>query len=154
MMDVTNPLALDVQRAIARLMHAIDLRRWADVANVLAAEVTTDYTSLFGGEVQRQRRDDLVAGWRTLLTPLDATQHLLGPIDVRPSDQGAAASCHVRGYHVRKGAPGGDEWMVAGHYDFALSQADGAWRITAITLHTLYQTGNRAVLQQTASAGR
>jgi hypothetical protein len=151
MTDTTGNQILDVQRAIARLLHAIDLRRWSDAAEQLAGEVTTDYRSLFGGEVQRQRREDLVAAWRTLLTPLDSTQHLLGPIDVQSSDRGAAAACHVRGYHVRKGTPGGDEWMVAGHYHFELIQVDGTWRISAITLHTLYQTGNQAVLQQPAS---
>lgn len=150
MTDATTNQALEVQRVITRLLHAIDLRRWSDVADQLADEVTTDYTSLFGGEVQRQRREDLIAAWRTLLTPLDSTQHLLGPIDVQSSSRGVTASCHVRGYHIRKGAPGGDEWMAAGHYNFELAHADGAWKITAITLHMFYQTGNMAVLGQPA----
>lgn len=143
---------LEVQRVIGRLVHAIDLRHWSELRNLLAGEVTTDYTSLFGGEVQRQSADDLIAAWRTLLTPLDATQHLLGPIDAQLSDRraGATATCHVRGYHVRRGAPGGDEWMVAGHYRFELTDSGSSWRIASITLHTLYQTGNRMLLQHAA----
>lgn len=143
---------LDVQRVIARLVHAIDLRRWSELRDLLAEDVTTDYTSLFGGEVQRQPADDLIAAWRTLLTPLDGTQHLLGPIDVQPSvvRGGATAACHVRGYHVRRGAPGGDEWMVAGHYRFELTGRGSSWRIASVTLHTFYQTGNRMLLQQAA----
>jgi hypothetical protein len=151
MTDATADRALEVQRVIARLMHAIDLRRWPDAADLLADEVITDYTSLFGGEVQRRSSGDLVAAWRRLLTPLDSTQHLLGPVDVRASSHGAAAACHVRAYHVRKGTPGGDEWMVAGHYRFELSSIGRAWRITAITLHTFYQTGNPMLLEQQAS---
>lgn len=37
------------------------------------------------------------------------TQHLLGPVDAVVSGQTARAECHVRGYHVKKGAAGGDE---------------------------------------------
>ena len=143
---------LDVQGAIIRLVHAIDLRHWSEVRGLLAEDVTTDYTSLFGGEVRRQSADDLTAAWRTLLTPLDGTQHLLGPIDVHVSAgrDGASAACHVRGYHVRRGAPGGDEWMVAGHYRFDLTGKDGAWRIASVTLRTFYQTGNLTLLQAAA----
>jgi hypothetical protein len=65
--------------------------------------VVVDYTSLFGGEVQKQKPDDLVGGWRKLLTPLPATQHLLGPIEVAVKGGAATAACHVRGYHHRKG---------------------------------------------------
>jgi hypothetical protein len=101
--------------------------------------------------VQRRSSGDLVAAWRRLLTPLGSTQHLLGPVDVQASSHDAAAACHVRAYHVRKGTPGGDEWMVAGHYQFELSSIGRAWRITAITLQTFYQTGNPMLLQPKAS---
>jgi hypothetical protein len=151
MTDAANDHATEVAGVIARLIHAIDLRQWSEAGGLLADEVVTDYTSLFGGEIQRQRGVDLVAAWRTLLTPLDSTQHLLGPIDVRSSNAGAVASCHVRGYHVRKGPPGGDEWMVAGHYRFEVGRTNGMWRITSITLHTFYETGNLMLLRQTAA---
>jgi hypothetical protein len=135
-----------VRTVVARIAHAIDTRRWADLRALYADEVTTDYTSLFGGEVQRQSGDALIGGWRDLLGGLDATQHLVGPIDVRLDGEGATAECHVRGYHVRRGAPGGDEWMVAGQWVVRAVERDGRWQVTGMTLRTFYETGSRGVL--------
>ena len=136
-----------VRTMVARIAHTIDTRRWADLRALYADEVTTDYTSLFGGEVQRQDGDALIAGWKDLLGALDATQHLVGPIDVRLAGDAATAECHVRGYHVRRGAPGGDEWMVAGQWIIRAAERAGQWRVTAMTLRTFYETGNRRVLE-------
>jgi hypothetical protein len=135
-----------VRTLVARIAHTIDTRRWADLRALYADEVTTDYTSLFGGEVRRQSGDALIAGWRELLGALDATQHLVGPIDVRLESDRATAECHVRGYHVRRGAPGGDEWMVAGQWIIGAVERGGRWQVTTMTLRTFYETGSRGVL--------
>lgn len=141
-----------VRRAVTQLLHAVDGRRWDEAAALLADEVTTDYTSLFGGAPQQQAGRALVEGWRGVLSPLQATQHLLGPIDVEVRGTSARAECHVRGYHFAPGARSGDEWMVAGHYVMTLVHRDGRWRVAGITLETSYQTGNRKLLEEAAAA--
>lgn len=138
---------LSIERTITRVSHHIDHRRWEELRRLFAYSVETDYTSLFGGEVQRQNADDLIAAWRKLLTPLGATQHLLGPIETEISGHQAIASCHVRGYHYLRGAEGGDEWMIAGHYVFGLTMKDGGWVIDRMKLETFYQTGNTKLLE-------
>lgn len=143
-----------VRRVVTAVVHEVDARRWHELQALFADPVTTDYTSLFGGEVQRQPPGALVAGWRGALTPLQATQHMLGPIDVEVRGDAARARCHVRGYHWAPGAPGGPEWMVAGHYAFELSLQGGTWRITSLTLRTAYQTGNARLLQEAAALGK
>jgi hypothetical protein len=135
-----------VRTLVARIAHTIDTRRWSDLRALYADEVTTDYTSIFGGEAQRQSGDALIAGWRELLGKLDATQHLVGAIDVRLDGDRATAECHVRGYHVRRGAAGGDEWMVAGQWVIEAVEREQGWRVTAMTLRTFYETGSREVL--------
>ena len=136
-----------VRSVITRLLHAVDARQWSVLPALFTDDVTADYTSLFGGEVLWQRADTLIEGWRRMLTALDATQHLLGPIDVRVQGEIAVAECHVRAYHVAEAAAGGKEWMVSGHYVFDLEQHSGAWKVTKLTLHTYYQTGNRELLR-------
>ena len=91
-----------------------------------------------------------IAGWRRLLSPLDATQHLVGPIDVRLSGSQAVAECHVRGYHVSAKVAGGSEWMVAGQWIIELKEESGRWLVTKMTLRTLYQSGNRDLLRLAA----
>jgi hypothetical protein len=140
-----------VRTLVARIAHTIDRRQWNDLRALYADEVTTDYTSLFGGEVQRQTADSLIAAWRQLLSPLDATQHLVGPIDVRLNGGDAVAECHVRGYHVCARAPGGPEWMVAGQWMIALVEHGHHWLATGMMLRTFYQTGNRNLLSETAA---
>lgn len=137
-----------VRAAITGVAHHIDHRRWSDLRALFADTVVVDYTSLFGGEVQNQKGDDLIAGWRTALTPVPVTQHFLGPIEVVIHGETASAECHVRGYHVRRGLPGGDEWMVAGHYGFELVKSQAAWKIQKMKLETSYQTGNTKLLAE------
>ena len=135
-----------VRTAVTRIPHTIDTRRWPELRALYGSEVMTDYTSLFGGVAQQQHGDDLIEGWKRLLSPLDATQHLIGPIDVQLDGTVAAAECHVRGYHVLAGAPGGSEWMVAGQWAIRLVEMQNVWRITGMTLRTFYQSGNRDLL--------
>jgi hypothetical protein len=142
-----------VQAAVAGVPHFLDRKRWPELRALYAETVQTDYRSLFGGDVQSQPGKALVEGWRKLLDPI-VTQHLLGPIEVTLQGTSATASCHVRAYHVAKGLPAGDTWMVAGHYVFDLEKAGSAWRIRGMKLETLYQTGNLQLLQQVAGSSR
>jgi SnoaL-like domain len=135
-----------IQEVVTNVAHYIDHKAWNDLRTLYSDEVETDYTSLLGGEVQRQSRDALIGAWKTMLTPI-TTQHLLGPVTVADSAETATAHCHVRGYHHVKGAKGGDEWMVAGHYVFELKKRDARWRISSMTLEALYQTGNLKLLE-------
>lgn len=138
-----------VRDVVAGVAHHIDGRDWAALRALFADEVETDYTSLFGGEVQRQRADELIGGWKKLLTPV-VTQHHLGPIVVTQDDGRATAHCHVRGHHFKAGLRDGDTWMVAGHYVFELTRGPQGWKIERMKLETLYQAGNRKLLQQAA----
>lgn len=137
---------LAVQAVVTRVAHTIDGKRWPELRALFADTVQTDYTSLFGGEIQEQRADDLMAAWRNLLGSV-VTQHFLGPVDVAVSGQTAQADCHVRAYHVKKGAPGGDEWLVAGHYVFELQRSASSWAILKMKLQALHQSGNLKLLQ-------
>jgi hypothetical protein len=145
-----------VRTVVARIANTVDTRRWTDLRALFADEVTTDYTSLFGGDVQHQSGDALIAMWRQMLSPLDATQHLTGAIDVQLRGSVAIAECNVRGYHISARAPGGSEWMVAGQWIIEMTKSSDTesgerWRVTRMTLRTFYQTGNRDLLAQAAA---
>jgi hypothetical protein len=76
-----------------------DLRQWDRVGALLADEVTTDYVSVFGGEVASASRTELLDQWRATLGGLDATQHQITNVAVTPTGQGATALSHVRATH-------------------------------------------------------
>ena len=140
-----------VRTQVAAVAHHIDAKRWDDLRALFAAEVRTDYTSLFGGRAQLQGRDALVDGWRGMLGGV-ATQHLLGPIVVDGADDERRATCHVRALHHVPAAPGGDTWEVLGHYELTLARAGSAWAITALTLRVFAQLGDARLLEAARAA--
>jgi hypothetical protein len=140
-----------VRATVLSIAHHIDRRRWEELRALFAPEVSTDYTSLFGGEPQTQASSALVEGWRGILGRV-ATQHLLGPIAVHAEGSEAHASCHVRAFHHAPNAPGGSTWEVLGHYAFELRRAGAGWTITRMSLETFAQTGNTKLLSEERAA--
>jgi hypothetical protein len=127
------------------MLHAIDAKDWDGVRRAFADHIEIDYSSLFGAPAARVDADEHVAGWKAFVGAFDLTQHMTGPFLVTPRPDGATAHTHVRAYHQIKGAPGGEIWMVAGHYEVRLQPDGGMWRIAGITLTVFYQEGNLAI---------
>jgi fermentation-respiration switch protein FrsA (DUF1100 family) len=129
---------------ITSLLHAIDRRDWTAIAAILAEQIRTDYTSLFGGSIQIQPAHELIAAWRTLLPGFDATQHLTGPIVTDVSGDTARAHCAATGVHCI----GREHWTVSGHYDMELARTGSKWRISAITYRNVLVTGDETLPQK------
>jgi hypothetical protein len=51
---------------------------------------------------------------------------------------------------ILRGLPGGEEWMVAGHYIFELTKTADRWKVRKMRLETLHQSGNSGLLQGAA----
>ncbi|TIT20008.1 MAG: nuclear transport factor 2 family protein [Mesorhizobium sp.] len=131
-----------IAEAVAGIGLYADLREWNRVRSYFAARVTTDYTSLFGGEATTSDRDALIALWQGLLPGFDATQHLITNITVEGAGNDAVARSHVRATHWI----GGRFWTVGGSYLHRLVRTPEGWRVNAIAIHRLYEEGDRAVL--------
>lgn len=120
---------------LTRMLHAIDAHDWDTLRASFADEVRTDYTSLFGGDPETITADELIGRWRPLMLGYTATHHQTGPV----VESGDRLDAHVTAHHWLDGAPGGDTWVVHGHY--AARVAGG--KIAELTLLTSRQTGNR-----------
>jgi SnoaL-like domain len=144
----STDVVVAVGQAVTRMFHAVDDLDWDTVRASFAPEVATDYTSLWGGEPAVVTPDALVEGWLPLAPGYDATQHLLGPIEVTPADTDrATCTANVRAYHhVRTGEHLSGTWLVVGRYAIEMTGLDGAWRIASITLRTFYEEGDRRLV--------
>ncbi|AZO00128.1 nuclear transport factor 2 family protein [Mesorhizobium sp. M9A.F.Ca.ET.002.03.1.2] len=131
-----------IAEAVAGIGLYADLREWNRVRSYFAARVTTDYTSLFGGEVATSDRDALIAQWQSLLPGFDATQHVITNIVVEGTENDAIARSHVRATHWI----GARFWTVGASYLHRLVRTSEGWRVRAIAIHRLYEEGDRAVL--------
>jgi hypothetical protein len=127
------------------MLHAIDVRDWDGVRAAFADEIDIDYSSLFGVPRATVGAREHVAGWEAFARHFDVTQHVTGPIVMTSSGPGVIARTHVRAYHRMKGIPGGETWIVAGHYEVGLRRIGGAWKIVGITLRVFYQDGNISI---------
>ncbi|UVC12800.1 nuclear transport factor 2 family protein [Mesorhizobium onobrychidis] len=143
-------LTVEDRNAIAEAVAGVglyaDLREWNRVKSCLAARVTTDYTSLFGGEVATSDRDALIARWQGLLPGFDATQHLITNIVVEGAGNDAIARSHVRATHWIDTR----FWTVGASYLHRLVRTPEGWRVSAIAIRRLYEEGDRAVLAAAA----
>lgn len=128
-----------------RMLHALDAKDWDGVRAAFADRVDMDYRSLFGAPAATVDGDRQVAEWKAFARHFDATQHLTGPFVVTADGRDAIARTHIRAYHRMAGLPGGEVWMVAGHYDIRLRPIDGRWKIAGITLTVFYQEGNLSI---------
>jgi 3-phenylpropionate/cinnamic acid dioxygenase small subunit len=125
-----------------RYATALDGRQWDLLASCFEPEAAVDYEGMepiVGVEA-------LVALCRGVLEPLDATQHLLGNFVVAVDGDGASCQCYLQAQHVRSGAPGGDNYIVAGTYSDSLRRGPDGWKIARRRLTVTWTSGNPAVL--------
>jgi hypothetical protein len=113
------------------MLHAVDDLDWKTVRSLLADEVRTDYTSLFGGEATTTSGDELVAQWQGLMPGFAATQHLTGPV----VETDGVAETHLQAHHWMAD---GRRWVVYAHYIAVIE--DG--RVADLTLRLHRQEGD------------
>ncbi|TIL57413.1 MAG: nuclear transport factor 2 family protein [Mesorhizobium sp.] len=146
MSPVTRRFVLALAVFAATLAALPALSEWDRVKSYFTTRVTTDYSSLFGGEAATSDRDALIAQWQGLLPGFDATQHLITNIVVEGAGNDAVARSHVRAIHWIDTR----FWTVGASYLHRLVRTPEGWRVSAISIHRLYEEGDRAVLAAAA----
>ena len=132
---------------LVRLALAQDARDWETLADCFQTDAVYVHP---GGELVGV--EAIVNRTRTALTPLDASQHLLGTILVTVADYHATAITYFQAQHVRRGLAGGDLYTIAGTYRDRLEHdADGVWRVAHRTQEYTWRDGNPQVTSRVSS---
>ncbi|MET9547255.1 nuclear transport factor 2 family protein [Streptomyces sp. NPDC006627] len=129
-----------------RSAWSTDRRDWSAFREVFADEVDLDYTSLNGGEPLHLPRQSIVDGWRTVLSGLDATQHLVGNHLVTVDGDTAECTASVLATHILANDRGEPIWTVGGHYRYRLARTHEGWRISGLRLTVDWTSGNRDIM--------
>ena len=88
---------------------------------------------------------------RATLTPLTASQHLIGNVTVTLDGDAADCVSYLQAQHVKTGTPGGDNFIIAGRYRDRFVRTDEGWRIQERRLDGMWTAGNPAVLESRAA---
>ena len=124
------------------LSAATDARDWPRVRDCFAPEVVFDMTSLAGGSPARVSPDDIVAGWKKGLEPIEAAHHQFGNLSIRCDAADASASCYGIAYHYRRTSSGRNTRVFVGSYDFHFQRREGEWKIDRFRFNAKFVDGN------------
>lgn len=132
---------LEIIDAVGGSMLHLDLKDWRRVLDYLMPQVTTDYTSVFGGDPVTCTRESLVEGWSSRLPGFDATQHTVTQTSVSGSSTRATTVSNLRAAHWVDGRI----WAFGGTYHHELVKTSDGWRISSIRIKMAYEEGDRSV---------
>jgi hypothetical protein len=136
---VTDEQAI-VDLAIA-YTWALDTKQLDLLREVFAPDATADLDGVHCDGV-----DAIIARIDRPISRLDRTQHLVGNHQVRVDGDTASHRCHLHGQHVKRGTPGGDNYVIGGIYEDRLARTADGWRIVHRTLTATWTDGNPAVV--------
>jgi hypothetical protein len=144
LMNPTEELA--VAEACSSMGWFADRREWDRLEMLFTDQVRVDYTSLAGGEPVLIDRCELASSWSRTLGALSATQHLIAGQIVRVDGDSATSEANFQATHLGFLDGHNSMWTLGGHYRFELSRLLGEWRIAAVTMTAVWETGDRALL--------
>ena len=132
---------LEIAEAVGGIMFHVDRRDWETAVSYLLPEVTTDYTSIFGGNPVRCSREELAEGWRTRLSGFDSKQHTVTQVLVEGSGTRASTVSNPRAFHWFDS----DIWAFGGSYYHTLKKFDDSWLVGSLRVQMNCEVGDRSV---------
>ena len=139
----------DIHDLIVRLAHAQDDRDWHALGDCYLPGAVYVHP---GGSLTGV--DAIIDRTRIALTPLDASQHLLGSILVTVEDDQASAVTYFQAQHVRHDTSGGDLYVIAGTYRDRLVRSAHRWQIAHRTQDYTWRDGNPEVTRRAGPDAR
>lgn len=133
----------EISTLLARYTRGLDDHDWEAVTSCF--EPTARFVHPGGAQ---EGADAIVERARAALTPLTASQHLLGTILVEVDGDTARASTYFQAQHVRDGTPGGSLFIIAGTYDDDLVRGADGWRIRERRQTYTWRDGNPEVVRR------
>jgi hypothetical protein len=133
----------DISTAITDIAAGADRHDWTRVRGAFSDTVTTDYTSLWGGDAVTQPADELVAGWSAFLPGFDATHHMVTNHTITSlSETSATAQADFTATHRLDDGL----WVLGGRYDYELEKSDDRWVVTSMTMTAIWESGDRGLV--------
>ncbi len=135
-----------IQTMVESVATLADRGEFDALESLYADEVTVDYTSLAGGEVELKSARQLMTEWASVLPGFDRTRHQISDVQLHVTGRSAQATAHVVADHwVEK-----LHWQVTGRYTYRFEN-DGDWRIVYHRFELEAEQGTREVFGPAAA---
>lgn len=133
----------DISSTALRYCRALDTKDWALLDEVFLPDATAE----LGAPVTLEGLEAIRGRIRSALEHLDDSQHLVGNHEIDVTGDSATHRCYLQAQHIRAGASGGPNYIVAGRYEDRLVRASDGWRIAHRRLTVMWTEGNVAVVR-------
>ena len=134
----------DIIRTINSMGLYTDAHKWDNLTDVFSDKIALDYTALTGGEPSTVTKADLIASWKATVGRLEATQHIISNHLVTIKDAQADVEAYFQATHLFKKV----RWVLGGKYTIKLAKEELGWKIIALTMTPIWQTGDATIVQQ------
>lgn len=129
------------KQVISDVALLADQRQWQDLSRLFSTKVVLDY-----GYPELLSPQEIVDRWQPLLSAFDTTRHQISQIRVREQDGRILADAHFLATHTLRGVPGGEQWTLAGRYEYELENQNGTLKIMRMRMLPEQASGNTEVL--------
>ncbi len=126
---------------VTTIFTGVDERNWGKIQGVMADKVLLDYTSLNGGEPEKQTPKEITIAWASMLPGFDRTHHQVSNFNVQANGDTASVNYNGKGEHFL----GNEVWIAEGTFDTELKKNNDEWLITKHKFNVEKQSGNIAL---------
>lgn len=135
-----------IKEVRSRLAQALDYRDWVLFESLFTNEVETDFTA-YGVPAQKVPREALRKSYQHNLSREGLrTQHISSNFRITITGDTAHCISNFLGQHFIQEFEGGEEFYLRAEYHDQLTRTKDGWKINALTLTTVYVTGNPSIL--------
>lgn len=136
----------EVYDLVVRYARALDERNWELLESCFLPDAKYLYPNGSSGSAA-----EIVERCSNALTRLDASQHLLGNIEITVDGDTASTIVYFQAQHVKMGTPGGNTFIIAGSYRDRVVRTPGGWKIAQRDQAYAWMDGNPGVVARPES---
>ncbi len=131
----------DIIDVTYRYAWALDTRCWSDLDDIFTVDATAHLP------VPMQSREAIRAHVRSILEPLDASQHMVTNHQIVLRGDTASCRCQLQAQHVRTRFARPDHYLVGGQYVDRFVRTPDGWRIADRRLSIAWTQGDPTVVR-------
>lgn len=136
-----------ISDVVIRFAYGLDLADWELYGSTLADELFVDFRESTGMEPRTWTRAEWCGFAAEVLNGFDARQHISSNHRIELAGDRAVCLAYMYAQHHLPGAPGGDDLLMRGWYEYELERTAAGWQIDRLTQHYTWGTGNDLIFE-------